>query len=80
MTGAEKENVLEQKVDWLTAMEVKIKLDQRRRKPMMQGAGRTSVWQPLRARHVSRWRGAAVLSYGLGGRSTGEDVELEPAR
>ena len=42
----------EQKVDWLTAMEVKIKLDQRRRKPMMQGAGRTSVAAAARARHV----------------------------
>ena len=67
-------------MNWLTATEVKTTLDQRRRKPMMQGAGRTSVWQQLRARHVSRWRGAAVLIYGLGGRSTGEDVELEPAR
>ena len=47
---------------------------------MMQGAGRASVAAAARARHVSRWRGAAVLIYGLGGRSTGEDVELEPAR
>ena len=33
----------EQSADWLTAMKVKTTLDQRRRKPMMQGAGRTSV-------------------------------------
>ena len=30
-------------MNWLTATEVKTALDQRRRKPMMQGAGRTSV-------------------------------------
>ena len=30
-------------MNWLTATEVKTTLDQRRRKPMMQGAGRTSV-------------------------------------
>ena len=42
----------EQKVDWLTAMEVKTTLDQQRRKPMMQGAGRTSVAAAARARHV----------------------------
>jgi len=40
-----KEDVLEEQflVNWLTATEVKTTLDQRRRKPMMQGAGRTSV-------------------------------------
>ena len=30
-------------MNWLTATEVKTALDQRRRKPMMRGAGRTSV-------------------------------------
>ena len=39
MTGAEKENVLEQKVDWLTAMEVKIKLDQAEAKANDAGSG-----------------------------------------
>ena len=43
----------EQSADWLTAMKVKTTLDQRRRKPMMQGAGRTSVAAAARARHVT---------------------------
>jgi len=42
----------EQSADWLTAMEVKTTLDQQRREPMMQGAGRTSVAAAARARHV----------------------------
>jgi hypothetical protein len=39
-------------MNWLTATEVKTTLDQRRRKPMMQGAGRTSV-AALRERDMS---------------------------
>ena len=71
----------EQKVDWLTAMEVKIKLDQAEAKANDAGERAVLLWQQLCERDMCpAERGAAVLSYGLGGRSTGEDVELEPAR